>query len=146
MSLETALCEFQVHKDPLGVLVLDLDGFKGINDSYGHSCGDRALQEAAKTLTGALRPTDIVGRWGGDEFLAIVRNVNLESLSELAERSVVLISETSVPVDNEKRVPLLISVGAALSRPGDTPEILFRRADELMFRSKAEGRGRATTE
>jgi len=146
MSLETALCEFQVHKDPLGVLVLDLDGFKGINDSYGHSCGDRALQEAAKTLTGALRPTDIVGRWGGDEFLAIVRNVNLESLSELAERSVVLISETSVPVDNEKRVPLLISVGAALSRPGDTPEILFRRADELMFRSKAGGGGRATTE
>jgi diguanylate cyclase (GGDEF)-like protein len=146
MSLQTAVSEFQVHKDPLGVLVLDLDGFKDINDSFGHSCGDRALLEAANTLIGALRPTDIVGRWGGDEFLAIVRNVNLESLRELAERCVVLISETSVPCNETARIPLVISVGAALSRPGETPKTLFQRADKLMYRSKAEGRGRATTE
>jgi len=146
MSLQTAVSEYQVHKDPFGVFVFDFDGFKAINDSFGHSCGDRALQEAANTLAGALRPTDIVGRWGGDEFLAIVRNVDLESLSELAERCVVLISETSVPVNNERRVTLLISVGAALSRPGESAEDLFRRADGLLYQSKTGGRGRATTE
>ena len=76
MSIRTALTEFEVHKDPFGVLLIDLDSFKTINDSFGHSCGDRALQEVAKTLTGSLRPTDIVGRWGGDEFLAIAGNVD----------------------------------------------------------------------
>jgi diguanylate cyclase (GGDEF)-like protein/PAS domain S-box-containing protein len=146
MSLQTALSEFKVHKDPLGVLVLDLDGFKGINDSFGHACGDRALQEAAKTLIGSLRPTDIVGRWGGDEFLAIARNVNREILSELAERCVVLISETSVLRDDEKRFSLSLSVGATLSRPGESAEELFRRADGLMYQSKTAGRGRATIE
>jgi diguanylate cyclase (GGDEF)-like protein/PAS domain S-box-containing protein len=146
MSLQTALSEFKVHKDPLGVLVLDLDGFKGINDSFGHACGDRALQEAAKTLIGSLRPTDIVGRWGGDEFLAIARNVNREILSELAERCVVLISETSVLRDDEKRFSLSLSVGATLSRPGESAEELFRRADGLMYQSKSAGRGRATIE
>jgi diguanylate cyclase (GGDEF)-like protein/PAS domain S-box-containing protein len=146
MSLQTALSESEVHKDPVGLLVVDLDRFKEINDSFGHAWGDRALQEAANTLIGSLRPTDIVGRWGGDEFLAIARNVNREILIELAERCVVLISETSVLRDDEKRFPLSISVGAALSRPGESAEDLFRRADGLLYQSKTGGRGRATTE
>lgn len=146
MSLQTALAEYQMHKDTLGVLIIDLDGFKEINDSFGHSCGDRVLQEAAKTLTGSLRPTDIVGRWGGDEFLAIVRNVDGEMLSQLAGRCVVLMAETSVLRNNEKRISLSVSVGAALSRTGETAEELVRRADELMYRSKNGGRSRATTE
>ena len=141
MSLQTALSEFQVHKDPLGVLVIDLDEFKKINDSFGHSGGDRALQEAAKTLTGSLRPTDTVGRWGGDEFLAIARNVDREILSSLAERCVALIAQTSVPSNDERRISLSSSVGAALSRPGETAEELIQRADELMYRSKTGGRG-----
>ena len=146
MSLRTALTEFQVHKDPFGVLLLDLDGFKGINDSYGHSCGDCALKEAATTMTGSLRPTDTIGRWGGDEFLAIVRNVNQDVLSKLAERCVVLVAQTSVPGNDERLIPLSISVGAALSRLGDTVEELIQRADDLMYRSKTGGRNRATTE
>jgi PAS domain S-box-containing protein len=80
MSLHTALSEFHVHRDPLGVIVIDIDEFKRINDSLGHSGGDRALQEAAKTLIGSLRPTDTVGRWGGDEFVAIARNVDGDML------------------------------------------------------------------
>lgn len=146
MSLQTALSEYQVHKDPLGVLMIDLDGFKGINDSVGHACGDRVLQEAATTLVGSLRPTDVVGRWGGDEFLAIARNVDVEMLSQLAERCVVLIAETVVPCNDEQRVSLSVSVGAALARPGETSENLIQRADELMYLSKTSGRDRATVE
>jgi diguanylate cyclase (GGDEF)-like protein len=146
MSLHTALGEFQEHKDPLGVLLIDLDGFKQINDRYGHSCGDRALQEAATTLTGSLRPTDTVGRWGGDEFLAVIRNVNQDVLSKLAERCVALVAQTAIPGNDERRISLSISVGATLSRLGGSAEELIQRADELMYRSKTSGRGRATTE
>jgi diguanylate cyclase (GGDEF)-like protein/PAS domain S-box-containing protein len=146
MSLNTALSESQVHKDPLGVIVIDIDEFKKINDTFGHSGGDRALQEAAKTLTGSLRPTDTVGRWGGDEFLAIARNVDREMLRSLAERCVAMIAQTSVLSHDGRRMALSSSVGAALSRPGETAEALIERADQLMYRSKKGGRGRATTE
>jgi len=146
MTLGTALNEYKVHGDPLGVIVIDIDEFKKINDSLGHSGGDRALQEAAKTLTGSLRPTDTIGRWGGDEFLAIARNVDREMLRKLAERCVALIGQTSIPGNNGQRVSLSSSVGAALSRPGESAAELIRRADELMYRSKNGGRGRATTE
>jgi diguanylate cyclase (GGDEF)-like protein len=146
MSLESAMSEYHVHKDPLGVLVLDLDGFKEINDNFGHSYGDRALQEAANTLSGALRPMDILGRWGGDEFLAIARNVDSEILSKLAERCVALISQTKIPSNDGRLISLSISVGAALSRPDETANELFLRADELLYRSKKGGKKRATTE
>jgi diguanylate cyclase (GGDEF)-like protein len=146
MSIRTALSEFEVHKDPFGVLVIDLDRFKNINDSFGHSCGDLALQEVAKTLTGALRPEDTVGRWGGDEFLAIVRNVDVENLRKLAERCVALVRQTTISSNDERLISLSISVGAALVHPGETGEQLFLRADELMYRGKTSGRGRATVE
>ena len=146
MSLHTALSEFEVHKDPLGVLVIDIDQFKTINDSFGHSGGDRALQEAACTLTGSLRPTDIVGRWGGDEFLAIARNVDGDILRRLAERCVVLIAQSQVLSNDGQRIIMSVSVGAALSRVGESAGSLIHRADEMMYRSKTGGRGRATSE
>jgi diguanylate cyclase (GGDEF)-like protein/PAS domain S-box-containing protein len=143
MSLHTALSEYKVHRDPFGVLMIDLDGFKEINDTFGHNCGDRALQEMARTLTGSLRPTDIVGRWGGDEFLAIVRNVNGEVLNELAERCVDLAAQTSLASNVGSRIALSVSVGGALARPGVTAEKLIQLADELMYQCKAKGRCRA---
>jgi diguanylate cyclase (GGDEF)-like protein/PAS domain S-box-containing protein len=146
MSLDTALSEYKVHGDTLGVMVIDIDEFKKINDSLGHSGGDRALQEAARTLTGSLRPTDIVGRWGGDEFLAVARNVDRETLSKLAQRCVALIGQTAIFGHEEQRISLSSSVGAALSRPGEGAEELIQRADELMYQSKNGGRGRATSE
>ena len=145
MSLATALVEFSVHNDPFGVLVFDLDKFKTLNDSFGHACGDRALQEVAKTVVSSLRPADIVGRWGGDEFLAIVRNVNHEILATLAERCVTMVAQVSVPNDDGRAVSVSISVGAALASPGETAEELISKADKLMYQSKIAGRGRAST-
>jgi diguanylate cyclase (GGDEF)-like protein/PAS domain S-box-containing protein len=146
MSLSTSLAEYQVHKDPFGVLVFDLDKFKTINDSYGHECGDRALQEVAKTVVGSLRPTDIVGRWGGDEFLAILRNVNHEILTSLAKRCVLMAARISLPSSDGATISLSISVGATLARPGETAEELIHRADGLMYQSKMSGRNRTTTD
>jgi diguanylate cyclase (GGDEF)-like protein/PAS domain S-box-containing protein len=146
MAVGTALSEYQVHADPFGMLLFDLDRFKTINDSFGHDCGDRALQEVARTLTGSLRPTDVVGRWGGDEFVAIVGNVNLETLKVLAERCVMLVAETAIFSNDGKSLALSISVGATLVHPGETTEELVQRADELMYESKKNGRNRATTD
>lgn len=146
MSLQTALSEYRVHKEPLGVLVMDLNGFKSINDNFGHSSGDRALQVVAGILAGALHPTDIVGRWGGDEFLAIVHNVNSEILGKLAERCAALVVQAKLPFKDEKRISLSIAVGVALSRPGDTAKALFRRADKFMYRNKNGGRKKAAAE
>lgn len=146
MSIQTAQNEFEVHHDPFGVLMIDLDGFKAINDSFGHNYGDLALQEVGKTLVGALRPTDSVGRWGGDEFLAIVSNVNHGSLRKLAERCVALVGQTSVSCVDERRISLSISVGAALACTGEKAEGLIQRADASMYNSKSAGRNRATLE
>jgi diguanylate cyclase (GGDEF)-like protein/PAS domain S-box-containing protein len=145
MSLCTAWSEYNVHHDPFGVLLIDLDYFKRLNDTYGHISGDRALQEVAKTLTGTLRPTDIVGRWGGDEFLAIVRNVDSTTLKELAMRCVCMVAKTVV-LSSEDPVFLSVSVGGALAQPDGSTEHMILCADERMYRSKADGRDRATTD
>jgi diguanylate cyclase (GGDEF)-like protein/PAS domain S-box-containing protein len=144
ISLQTALNEYQAHQDPVGVLYIDLDHFKRINDRFGHAAGDRVLQEVAKGLEGGLRPTDVVGRWGGDEFMAIIKGVNLELLKALADRCVVMASSISVSGENEAKIKPAISVGATMVRLGELPEQLVQRADELMYRSKSGGRRRIT--
>ncbi|MGC9158990.1 MAG: diguanylate cyclase domain-containing protein [Terracidiphilus sp.] len=142
LCLHTALCEYAVHRDPFGLLLFDIDDFKEINDLLGHVAGDRALQEVAKTLTGALRPSDNVGRWGGDEFLAVVRNVNETNLKEMAKRCAVLVSKTRLPGKKEESfTPLSVSVGDALIQPGMTVEELIQRVDERMYGSKGKGKG-----
>jgi len=145
MSLQTALSEYQMHQDPFGVLVIDLDRFKAINDGFGHATGDRALKEAAKTLSGALRSTDIVGRWGGDEFVAVLPHVDSQILRELAERCRVLVAQTSFASTDGSSVSMSVSVGGTLPYPKDTAEGLIKRADELMYQSKTNGRGRVST-
>jgi diguanylate cyclase (GGDEF)-like protein len=145
MSLQTAMHEYQVTKVRFGVLLIDLDSFKAINDSFGHAKGDRALQRAAKTFVGALRPTDAVGRWGGDEFLAIVRNVSIEILNDLAKRCVAMVGQISISGNGSRPIHMSISVGGTLNRPNDTARSLVGRADRFLYESKTSGRGCATT-
>jgi diguanylate cyclase (GGDEF)-like protein/PAS domain S-box-containing protein len=145
ISLQTAMREYQITKAPFGVLVIDLDSFKTINDTFGHASGDHALKQVAKTIAGTLRPTDTVGRWGGDEFLAIARNVSSGILRELAERCVVIVSQILYSGIDGQSESLSISVGGSLARPGDTIKALIKRADGLMYESKTSGRNRVTT-
>ncbi|MGB9196833.1 MAG: sensor domain-containing diguanylate cyclase [Terriglobales bacterium] len=145
MSVKTALTEYQVHGDAFGVLVIDLDWFKSINDRFGHAAGDQALQEAATTLVGALRTSDIVGRWGGDEFLAVVRHMDADILERLANRCCALVAQTSV-ISGGERVALSVSVGAAVAHKDDTADSLINRADQLMYQSKAAGRAQAAVD
>jgi diguanylate cyclase (GGDEF)-like protein/PAS domain S-box-containing protein len=138
LALQTALAEYRLHQEAFGVLLIDIDDFKTVNDRFGHSVGDRALREIAMTLVGALRPTDVVGRWGGDEFLAIVRHVNPEILRNLTDRCRMMVSKTSFPAGDGQAIFLSVSVGEALVRSSDTAESLFKTADTLMYQDKTD--------
>lgn len=140
-TLASAVAKFRVNCEPFGLLVIDLDEFKGINDCFGHMFGDRALRVVGEMLSHSLRPSDTVGRWGGDEFVAVVHSVDLEILKRLADRCVRLVKQIAVPCDVGQEIPLSVSIGAALSRPGEDAEEILHRADELMYRSKTAGRG-----
>jgi diguanylate cyclase (GGDEF)-like protein/PAS domain S-box-containing protein len=136
MSVRTAMVEYQTHGDPFGILIFDLIKFKSINDRFGHVSGDRALQEVAKTLTGALRGADIVGRWGGDEFLAIIHSATEQLMIHLAKRCVLLVDNSSFLDNAGELAPLSISVGGALARRGEEISELIERADAQMYREK----------
>jgi len=140
-TLASAVAEFHVNQDPFGVLVIDLDEFKNINDCFGHMFGDRALRVVGEMLSHSLRPSDAVGRWGGDEFVAIVHSVDPGILKRLADRCVRMVNQVAIPFDVGHEIQLSVSIGAALAQPGENAEQILHCADELMYRSKAAGRG-----
>jgi diguanylate cyclase (GGDEF)-like protein len=126
-----------------GVLFIDIDRFKSVNDTHGHDVGDQVLRMVGQTLAHSSRPYDLVGRWGGEEFLAIIRNVDRDLLVMIAERCRVLVRESSLPAP-EGGLNVTISVGGTLARSGDDLEGLVKRADEQLYLSKQTGRDRVS--
>lgn len=125
----------------VGVLFVDLDRFKAINDNYGHVVGDAVLVAVAARLGALLRPGDTVARFGGDEFVLLCQNVGLVEATRIAERIAVAIEE-EVTVGG-LRLPVTASIGIAVrGQDDDPPEWLIREADMAMYRAKAEGRAR----
>ena len=118
-----------------GLLFMDIDHFKQFNDAYGHDTGDKALQTVAATLKAATRPFDLVGRWGGEEFLGVIRNVDIERLSEIGNRLRLLVANSWVD-HKQEQLQVTISVGATLAKADDTRQSLIDRSDRLMYQSK----------
>lgn len=133
---------------PVAVMFLDLDGFKAVNDHLGHSTGDAVLQEVAARLRTAVRSSDAVGRYGGDEFVTICEGVDRVRAAEIAERIREVIGAPFVDVPARFRITA--SVGVALCTPGETaaptPEMLLDIADAAMYRAKNDGRDRVAIE
>lgn len=121
-----------------GLMLFDIDRFKQINDRHGHETGDAALMVTAQTLTRSLRTSDHVGRWGGDEFMAILPEVTLEGLRLLGERCRALI-EQSIVIRPDTDLRIRVSVGCTLIGAEDSPESLLRRADRKLYESKQRG-------
>ena len=137
-----ALLQAQRRESRAAVIFADLDNFKVINDSLGHSAGDELLIAVAKRLERILRPADTVSRFGGDEFTILCQDLSGEGddLDAIAER---ISSEMSAPFDVQGRqVFLTLSLGIAASGHGESPEELLRDADAAMYFAKATGRAR----
>ena len=124
---------------PFGVLFIDVDHFKKFNDTYGHSLGDEVLKSIALTMTANARPFDVYGRWGGEEFMGIIRNVDAQELVQVGNRLRALVAQAFL-VRNGQRLQVTVSIGATLVGEKDRPESLVCRADALLYKSKAAGR------
>ena len=141
ISLGSRLHELARYGWPLGVLFLDVDHFKEINDRYGHATGDDVLRMVARTLRHAARASDFLGRWGGEEFLALLPNATDGELRVAAERFRTLVESSALRLPSGL-VGVTASIGATLARSDDTPETVVRRADVLMYEAKKGGRNR----
>lgn len=128
-------------KQPLAVALLDLDHFKLINDRYGHAVGDQALVHLARELREMVRPHDLVGRWGGEEFILIVPGLDPATVCTIAERVRSRVAETPLMREAESAINLRVSVGVAISPENSLPlERLITVADEALYAAKAAGR------
>jgi len=143
MKLQQSLQEHRSFSRVCGLLMFDLDGFKRINDTHGHEFGDAILKAVAHSLMEGLRPVDIVGRWGGEEFLVLMPDLNATELGDLAERCRVLIAHSAVAAGSAQ-VAVTASIGATVLNHSDTPDTALRRVDELMYQSKHSGGDRTT--
>lgn len=140
--LSAVLAECEQNADVAGILFMDVDHFKPVNDTYGHNTGDSVLRMVAHTIRYALRATDTVGRWGGEEFIAILYGVpDQESLTRAAEKIRTLVECSRLDV-NGQGLTVTVSIGGTLVQTNDTYERLVHRADMLMYQSKQAGRNR----
>ncbi len=132
---------------PLSLLVADIDHFKHINDTYGHDVGDAVLREFASRFRENTRSIDLVCRYGGEEFILVMPGVDFETSYQIAERMRERIAERPFRVSDELSVPITASVGlSTVDSANDTPEIIFKRADNALYAAKRAGRNRVMSQ
>ena len=138
--LSLALAQINHHGDILAVVFLDLDSFKTINDTLGHAVGDQLLKRVAERLTGCLRETDVLARWGGDEFTLLLSPINNPDEAALIAKQI--IETLNIPLKfNGQELHIKASLGIAFAPyDGDDAETLLKNADAAMYRSKQQGR------
>ena len=139
--LNKALHQSQRTGMGLAVLVVDLDHFKSINDTYGHQGGDEVLRHFVQTATQCLRQQDVMGRLGGEEFAIFLPGVDAKGAQVVAERLRAAVASRPAALQQGSHA-LTISLGLTLCVPGDTPDTALHRADQAMYAAKRAGKGR----
>lgn len=139
--LQQEFDRFQRERSPFGLIWLDLDHFKEINDHYGHEVGDRALQAVADEIHATLRSYDSAARWGGDEFLILIQGADVQLLMQLSERLLARVSGLQLELPaGAAPLQLTLSAGTRLAQIGDDLQETLRRADAALYRAKEAGR------
>ncbi|MBN2794709.1 MAG: GGDEF domain-containing protein [Clostridia bacterium] len=138
-QVKLKIVEFEKLNINFGFALIDIDWFKHVNDDYGHDTGDEVLKLLAKAFKKTVRGTDFIGRWGGEEFVAVFSDVNRESLITAMERVRVMI-EASVLNTEEFSIQVTVSIGGALVNNEDTVEDLLHRSDQNLYYCKSNGR------
>lgn len=135
-SLERKLKQSKRYSTIFGVMMIDIDHFKAVNDDYGHQAGDTILKEFANVLKNNSRETDIIGRWGGEEFLIIVENIDKDNIFKLAEKLRTIIETYDFSFVKH----ITASFGVTVYRSGDNVTEIVGRADKALYKAKNSGR------
>jgi diguanylate cyclase (GGDEF)-like protein len=125
-----------------GLLLVDIDTFKAINDNFGHAAGDAVIMEVARRIVECVGAGNISARWGGDEFIVLLHDSAPHLLRATAFGVMAAISDRPVTLPDGHAAPVTVSVGACLVEPGDTIEIATEMADAALYMAKGEGRNR----
>ncbi|MFA6924625.1 MAG: GGDEF domain-containing protein [Bacteroidales bacterium] len=142
MVFQSKMYELKTLNIPFGLIFFDIDNFKDINDIYGHNLGDNILKMVAENITRISRSLDTICRWGGDEFILIISYVDKIMLQEFTERLRIFIQNICLLINTKERLSITVSIGATIVKPNDTIETSVKRADELMYKSKKEGKNK----
>jgi len=142
--LEGAKKEALEFESTFGLLFFDIDNFKEVNDTYGHDVGDEILKLTARTIAANIRGEDKIGRWGGEEFLAMVNTEELLTLKNVADKLRLLISKSAYALPSGDEVKVTVSIGGTLLNKNDTIMDLVKRADSFMYESKQKGKNQVT--
>lgn len=134
--------DFRLSSNASTVCLLDLDHFKLANDRYGHQAGDAVLCTVARTLQNCLRATDILGRWGGDEFLLLMPRTSERAAVGILERCRILVEHTATRYQ-KSQIRVTLSLGAAVCAAGDTALSVLARADDQLYEAKQAGRNQS---
>jgi diguanylate cyclase (GGDEF)-like protein len=131
------------YETPLSFLMLDIDFFKQVNDSYGHKVGDMALKKFAEICRQTLREIDVIGRIGGEEFAILLPETALNEATEVAERVRQAIANAKVPLESGLPLQFTVSIGVtALASHGENIDVLLNRADKALYEAKNSGRNK----
>jgi len=131
---------------PISLIMLDLDLFKSVNQRYGHMVGDEALCLLARTIAGNIRPSDSVGRWGGEEFLVVLPEATPAEAAALAEQLRASVAAAPLPLADRSQLDLRVSVGVTGIASGSeqTLDMLIQQADQALYQAKENGRNRVS--
>ena len=141
IKLDEEINRFSRHKQPFCILLLDLDDFKIINDSYGHVIGDQVLKHLAEIIKKHIRKTDFSFRYGGEEFLVLLLNTNIENAMKVAEQIRSKVASTNFTL-KEKEFATTITIGVAQYIAGESLESLIERADKNLYKGKNNGKNK----
>ena len=141
VRLKQEIATTKRQKNPLCAMMVDIDFFKKVNDTYGHASGDAVLRTVASIIKEHLRESDIPSRYGGEEFAVLLPYTHIEEAKIVGERLRKAVETTPIPID-KKNINVTISMGLAEFRPQETGEDLFKRADSALYEAKESGRNR----